>query len=173
VLPLFEVVWSVLAGWPLPPGTEELLTPLVRWLRGRALTTSAMDLTGALVGLQARVATATARLAGVDLTLCPTLAGTRAAVGAFTAAGGPADDFAAQARFSPFCAPFNLMGAPAIGLPVGRTDDGLPVGVMLAGKPGADRLLLAVAAGIERERPWADRHPAMWHPASREAGTHS
>jgi amidase len=170
VLPQFEVVWSVLAGWPLPPGTEESLTPLVRWLRGRALTTSAMELTAALAGLQARVETATARLAGVDLTLCPTLAGTRAAIGAFTATGGPADDFAAQARFSPFCAPFNLMGAPAIALPVGRTDDGLPVGAMLAGKPGADRLLLAVAAGVERERPWAGRHPAIWHPRAPGGG---
>jgi amidase len=162
VFDLFATVWSVLSGWPLAPEAEELLTPLVRWLRARARATSALDLTAALSGLQARVEIATARLAGVDLTLCPTLAGTRASIGAFTAAGGPADDFAAQARFSPFCAPFNLLGAPAIALPVGETPDGLPVGAMLAGTPGADRLLLSVAAAVERARPWSHRHPAIW-----------
>jgi len=167
VFELFLTVWAVLAGWPLPPGSEELLTPVVRWLRARASATSALDLTAALAGLQARVETATVRLAGVDLTLCPTLAGTRAAIGAFTSAGGPADDFTAQARFSPFCAPFNLMGAPAISLPAGETADGLPVGAMLAGKPGADVLLLSVAAAVERARPWSHRHPAIW-----DAGAH-
>jgi Asp-tRNA(Asn)/Glu-tRNA(Gln) amidotransferase A subunit family amidase len=33
---------------------------------------------------------------------------------------------------------------------------------MLAGKPGADRLLLSVAAAVERARPWSHRHPAIW-----------
>jgi amidase len=157
VFDLFGTVWSVLTGaLPLPPGADDLLTPLVRWLRARAAASGALDLVGALGGLQARVEIATARLAGVDLT---TLAGTRAASGAFTAAGA-ADDFAAQARFSPFCAPFNLLGAPAISLPVGETPDGLPVGAMLAAKP--DRLLLSVAAAVERARPWSHRHPAIW-----------
>jgi amidase len=168
VFGLFETVWAVLAGWPLPPEAEDLLTPVVRWLRGRAAATSALDLVGALAGLQARVEIATARLAGVDLTLCPTLAGTRAAIGAFTSAGGPADDFAAQARFSPFCAAFNVMGAPAISLPVGETPDGLPVGAMLAGRPGADRLLLSTAAALEQALPWSHRHPAIW-----DTGSHS
>jgi amidase len=168
VFDLFLTVWAVLAGWPLPPEAEESLTPLVRWLRGRAAATPALELVGALAGLQARVEIATARLAGVDLTLCPTLTGTRAAVGAFTSAGGPADDFTAQARFSSFCAAFNLIGAPAISLPVGETPDGLPVGAMLAGRPGADHLLLSVAAALEQALPWSHRHPAIW-----DAGSHS
>jgi amidase len=169
VLPLFETVWAVLAA--LPPargGSEEPFTPLVRWLRRRALTSSALDLSRALAGLHARVATATTRLDGVDLTLCPTLAGTGAEIGAFTGAGGPADDFAAQARFSPFCAAYNLLGAPAVSLPLGRTPGGHPVGAMLAAEPGADRLLLAVAAAVERARPWSHNHPAIW-----DVGPHS
>jgi amidase len=180
VLPLFETVWAVLAALPPPRGgSEEAFTPLVRWLRGRARTASAMDLSLALAGLQARVATATTRLDRVDLTLCPTIAGTGAPIGAFAGAGssrsvaeggdgGPAEDFAAQARFSPYCAAFNLLGAPAISLPLGATADGLPVGAMLAAAPGADRLLLGVAGAVERERPWSQNHPEMWH-----AGAHS
>jgi amidase len=163
IMPLFETVWAVLAGLPPPRGgSEELFTPLVRWLRERARSASAMDLVSAQMGLAARVATATARLGRVDLTLCPTLAGTGAAVGAFTGMGGPAEDFAAQARFSPYCAAYNLLGAPAISLPVGSTPAGLPVGAMLAAAPGADRALLGVAAAVERERPWSHHHPEIW-----------
>jgi amidase len=163
VLPLFEVVWSVLTLAPVPPDRERLLTPVVRWLRGRGAATSAGELMAALAGLQAQVEAATARLSGYDLSLCPTLAGARAEVGAFVAAGSPADDFAAQARFSPYCAVFNLTGAPAVSLPVGATADGLPVGAMLTAAPGADALLLDVAAAVEEARPWSHRHPEIWY----------
>lgn len=163
VMPLFETVWAALAALPPPRGgTEDAFTPLVRWLRERARSASSEDLALALAGLAARAAAATARLGRVDLTVCPTLAGTGAAVGAFTAAGDPAEDFAMQARFSPYCAAFNLLGAPAISLPVGATPDGRPVGAMLAAAPGADRVLLEVAAAVERERPWSQNHPEMW-----------
>lgn len=78
VMTLFGAVWAVLAALPPPRGgSEEAFTPLVRWLRERARTASAIDLGQALAGLQARVATATARLDRVDLTLCPTLASAR------------------------------------------------------------------------------------------------
>jgi amidase len=164
VLPLFETVWAVLAALPPPRGgSEDAFTPLVRWLRDRAHRASAMDLSLALGGLQARVATATTRLAGVDLTLCPTIAGTGAAIGVFSGEGDPAADFAAQARFSPYCAGFNLLGAPAISLPVGATPDGRPVAAMLAGRMGSDAVLLGVAAAVERERPWSHNHPEIWH----------
>ena len=36
------------------------------------------------------------------------------------------------------------------------------LGVMLAGAPGADALLLAVGAWLEVALPWADRHPPVW-----------
>ena len=44
----------------------------------------------------------------------------------------------------------NLAGLPAVSLPVGVSlDDGMPVGAMLMGRPGADGLLLRVAGAIE------------------------
>ena len=52
-----------------------------------------------------------------------------------------------------------MTGQPAVSLPVGRTDDGLPVGVMLAARLGADALLLAVAAAVEQIHPLT-REPA-------------
>jgi Asp-tRNA(Asn)/Glu-tRNA(Gln) amidotransferase A subunit family amidase len=78
------------------------------------------------------------------------------------AAGSPEQDFAAQARFSPYCAADNLTGQPAVSLPLGVCPDGAPVGIMLAARPGADGLLLTVSGQLERVTRWADRHPPVW-----------
>jgi amidase len=42
-----------------------------------------------------------------------------------------------------------VTGCPAISVPAGRTSDGLPVGVQLVARHGADRQLLEVAAAVE------------------------
>jgi aspartyl-tRNA(Asn)/glutamyl-tRNA(Gln) amidotransferase subunit A len=44
---------------------------------------------------------------------------------------------------------FNLTGHPAITLPMGEAAPGLPAGLQLAGRPGATRALLALAARCE------------------------
>jgi aspartyl-tRNA(Asn)/glutamyl-tRNA(Gln) amidotransferase subunit A len=54
--------------------------------------------------------------------------------------------------WAPAAYPFNLTGQPALSLPVGNTDAGLPVGVQLVGPPGADDLVLSVAAAVEARR---------------------
>lgn len=58
------------------------------------------------------------------------------------------------------CYPFNYTGQPAISVPVGRTQDGLPVGMQIVGRRHADATLLAVAEAFEQLRPWADQWPA-------------
>lgn len=44
---------------------------------------------------------------------------------------------------------FNLLGGPAAVVPVGRSPEGLPIGVQIAARPYQDELTLAVAAAIE------------------------
>jgi Asp-tRNA(Asn)/Glu-tRNA(Gln) amidotransferase A subunit family amidase len=58
-----------------------------------------------------------------------------------------------------FTWPFNLTGQPAVSIPCGWTKDGLPLGLQLVGRRGADGLILRVAAAIEKEAPWSDRRP--------------
>jgi amidase len=58
-----------------------------------------------------------------------------------------------------FCAPFNITGQPAISLPMGQGDTGLPIGVQLVAAPWEEGRLLRVAAQLEVARPWADRRP--------------
>jgi Asp-tRNA(Asn)/Glu-tRNA(Gln) amidotransferase A subunit family amidase len=44
---------------------------------------------------------------------------------------------------------FNLLGNPAAVVPVGKSPDGLPIGVQVVGRPWEDEAVLAVAAKIE------------------------
>jgi Asp-tRNA(Asn)/Glu-tRNA(Gln) amidotransferase A subunit family amidase len=49
-----------------------------------------------------------------------------------------------------FSGPFNVTGQPAVTLPAGRSDEGLPFAVQLVGRRGADASLLAACAWIEQ-----------------------
>ncbi len=59
-----------------------------------------------------------------------------------------------------FAVPFSFTGQPALSAPLHRTGDGLPVGVQVVGAPGADRLLLDLAAALEAASPWPTIAPA-------------
>ncbi len=47
-------------------------------------------------------------------------------------------------------APFTALGAPAISIPMGKSPDGLPLGLQLAAASGADSLLLSTARLLEQ-----------------------
>src|SRR5579859_4434633 len=49
---------------------------------------------------------------------------------------------------------FNLLGNPAAVVPVGRSPEGLPIGVQVVGRPFCEEQVLAVAAEIERCVKW-------------------
>ena len=56
---------------------------------------------------------------------------------------------------------YNWTGQPAVSLPLGVDDDGLPVGIQLAARRLREDHLLDVAAELETARPWAGRLPAV------------
>lgn len=66
-----------------------------------------------------------------------------------------------MSRFYPFCIPWNHLGNPAMSVPLGFADDGLPLAVQIIGRPGDESTLLSLAAQIEAERPWADKRPPI------------
>ena len=51
----------------------------------------------------------------------------------------------------------NVSGAPAMSLPLGRSAEGLPIGVHLAAPFGHERRLLEVALELEQAAPWPVR----------------
>jgi Asp-tRNA(Asn)/Glu-tRNA(Gln) amidotransferase A subunit family amidase len=54
---------------------------------------------------------------------------------------------------------FNLLGNPAATVPVGRSPEGLPIGVQVVGRPWEEQNVLAIAARIERGRSGWQRPP--------------
>jgi aspartyl-tRNA(Asn)/glutamyl-tRNA(Gln) amidotransferase subunit A len=97
-------------------------------------------------------------LARFDLLLTPTVA-----VPPFAADQRPPRELEGQPLsvlgWMPFTYPFNLTGQPAASVPVGFTEDGLPVGLQIVGRRHADRVVLAAAAAYEAACPWNGRRP--------------
>ncbi|GAB4337956.1 MAG: amidase [Dehalococcoidia bacterium] len=65
-------------------------------------------------------------------------------------APGPAPEGLASTGDSSFCAPASFMGLPAISLPCGLDEHGLPLGVQIVGDSRQDWELLEFATGLER-----------------------
>ncbi|HEX6699266.1 MAG TPA: amidase [Gaiellaceae bacterium] len=77
-----------------------------------------------------------------DLVFTPTLAMVAPPVGSITN-----DD---RGLLTQFTYPFNVLGWPALALPCGLAEHGLPASVQLVGKPGEDALVLAAGLSLER-----------------------
>jgi amidase len=60
-----------------------------------------------------------------------------------------------------FTAPFNLTGQPAVSVPAGVDNDGVPLGIQLVGRPGDEATLIQLSAQLERAMPWIHRRPAV------------
>jgi len=56
----------------------------------------------------------------------------------------------------------NVAGVPSIGLPIGESKDGIPIGIQFATAPGGEARLIALAYELERELLWYDRRPGVW-----------
>jgi aspartyl-tRNA(Asn)/glutamyl-tRNA(Gln) amidotransferase subunit A len=84
---------------------------------------------------------AEAALEGLDLVLAPTLG--------FVAPRLPVDDLEIREATIRLTIPFNALGWPALSLPCGPAEDGLPASLQIAGRTGSDALVLAVGELVE------------------------
>ena len=78
----------------------------------------------------------------MDLLLTPTVP--------FVAPPADADESAFRLRGISLTYPFDCTGWPALALPCGRAEKGLPASLQLVGKPGQDALVLAAGASLVR-----------------------
>ena len=63
-------------------------------------------------------------------------------------------------EISRFCRFVNMLGWPAVAVPVGFDDRGLPVGMQIIGRAGSDRALIALAQDMQARTNWHARVPA-------------
>lgn len=97
----------------------------------------------------------TAYFADVDVVVTPMLAQPPIAADRWSEKSW-VGNLAANIRYAPFAALWNLLGWPAMSVPMPGTHpvSGTPLAAQIAGPPGSEALLLSVAAQLERDRPW-------------------
>jgi amidase len=148
-----------LAGRPPEDGEIE---PLSRTLSDISRQMSSIEYLAALTQLQALARSVIAFFAEYDVLLTPALAERPLAIGECDGLGEkPLEDFARSGRFTPYTALFNITGQPAISLPAGFGEDGLPTNAHIVGKPLGEDTLLQLAAQLEKARPPDGRRPVL------------
>ena len=64
--------------------------------------------------------------------------------------------------YAQFTGLYNMVGAPAISLPLSMSSSGLPIGAMFGAALGDERTLLELAYELEEAAPWSGRRPAVF-----------
>ena len=60
-----------------------------------------------------------------------------------------------------FTMPINAIGHTAATVPAGFSSDGLPIGLQIVGRKGAEEAVIAASASFERARPWVQNRPPV------------
>ncbi len=63
--------------------------------------------------------------------------------------------------YLPFTYPINMTGQPASSVPCGFSGDGMPIGLHIIGRKGAEAQVLQASAAFEQARPWAGKWPTV------------
>ena len=157
----FEVVW--VAGLAALPVGRERLEPFNRGLADAGDRLSAARLLQAVTGLQFHARGVVAATAAFDGVLSPTLLRPPLRVGELRCDAPEQwqallDTLATYVGLAPLA---NVTGQPSMSLPLGWSSDGLPLGVMVTGRPADEATLLRLAAQVQRACDWTLRRPPL------------
>jgi amidase len=143
---------------PAPEDVE----PLTWAMWERARSQDALTLLSAQTRLEAVAREIVAGFARFDAVLTPALALRPVTIGEIHGRGpDPWGHYRRSGSFTPYTAIVNVMGLPAISVPLYHGQDGLPTGVQLIGPPAREELVLALAGQLEEALPWAARIPQL------------
>ncbi|WP_314035550.1 amidase [Dietzia sp. CH92] len=134
---------------------DDDIEPWTRVILDNAMTHSAPDVARALQTAQLtgwRVAELFGA-DGVDVLLMPTLPSATPELG-YLDVTDPGTMWTRSSAFSVCTSMFNVSGQPAISLPLGTDDRGLPVGVQLVADYAREDLLLRLSGQLEAAAPW-------------------
>ena len=104
----------------------------------------------------------------LDVLLAPTLPTTAISADELAIVGTGLDESVGVA-WTRLTMPFNATGQPVIALPCGLDQQGLPVGIQLAGKPGQERAMFEAAALVEAALGFHRDHRPHFEPVSADA----
>jgi amidase len=141
---------------------EDEIEPMSRILLEMARALPSTGYLTAVAQLQLIARGTVAFFADYDLLLTPVLGPRPLPIGELHGCGEqPLEDLYRSGTFAPYTALFNVTGQPAISVPIGFGEDGLPTAVQFVGHPLGEETLLQVAAQIEAARPWSERRPDL------------
>jgi amidase len=149
-----------IVGRPLQTDDLEVTTwELIEFGRTR----SAVDLVEAVTQL-GRAARQIGRFFQTyDAWLTPTLARRPLPLGVLNRSyGGAAEWWRFDCSFNAWNPIANITGQPAMSLPLRWTEDDLPIGTLVFGRPFDEATLFRLAAQLEAAQPWADRVPPVF-----------
>jgi len=161
VLDDFLDYWGLLAWMQLVSAKAMLhrdfdVSQVEPWTSGLARTFTANK--RKVLGAVMRLRTFGARYADVmrrwDVLVSPTTAQPAPPLGFLGGEGDFATKYERLRAYCNFTPIQNASGAPAISLPLGRSGEGLPIGVHLAAAYGGDRTLLELSLQLEEATPW-------------------
>ncbi|MGF1673038.1 MAG: amidase [Rivularia sp. (in: cyanobacteria)] len=151
----FQIVWqSNVAASGVP---AEILQPLNRWLLSRSC--SAGEYLRAVYQMQIVARKIVMFFDTIDVLVMPVYLHSPIRVGEW-AALSPEETFDNIVRWIAPCPAANATGQPAISLPVGFDDKGLPIAVQLIGKPTAESTLISLATQLEAANPIYKHRPS-------------
>ncbi len=99
---------------------------------------------------------------GIDLVLTPTITQLPQPLGSYDDSGpDPMEPMHVARELASFTGIFNATGQPAVSLPLGWSETGLPIGVQLVAPIWREDLLFRLSASLEEALPWHDRRPSL------------
>ena len=150
----FQIVWqSNVAACGVP---AEILQPLNRWLLSRSC--SAGEYLRAVYQMQMVARKIVMFFDNIDVLVMPVYLHSPIRIGEW-AALSPEEIFDNIVRWIAPCPAANATGQPAISLPVGFDEKGLPIAVQLIGKPNAEATIIKLAAQLEAANPMYEKRP--------------
>ena len=144
----------------------ELIDPVTRgtWKAGREIT--AAQYINALALMHNRSRDIVQQLASYNALITPTLTRPAPRLGTMPSRDPwTIDKNGKQVHdiytWTAFVFPFNSTGQPAVSIPMGFNQAGLPLGLQIVGRPNDEAGIIALAAQFEEARPWKDKLPDL------------
>ncbi len=162
--------WTTLRSWAVAgalsplhanPRQRDRLKPEAQWEIERGLALSAMEVHRASVARSEWFRTAAALFDDYDVLALPTAQSWPFPVGQHWPAEIAGQAMDTYHRWMEVVVPASILGLPAVAVPAGFGPQGLPIGLQLIGRRGADHDLLCLAQSWHRASELPHRRPPL------------
>ncbi len=120
------------------------------------------ELDAAIARLQAAPAEFDRMFERADILLSPVVAAPPPPIGYLDSKLPYEEHLKRVVGYAQFTGLYNIVGAPAISLPLSTSSAGLPIGAMFGARAGDERALLELAYELEEAAPWSGRRPPIF-----------